>query len=248
MATLPDFQIKKLVETGHLVIAPFDPELVEPASYDLRLGTPVLASPLGPDELVNRVELTKDAPTYDIQTGQMVAVISEERIELPLDICSAGFGIRSAYAGKGIIAFGGVQLDPGWRGRVTVNLQNVGPEAVTITFGQPLFTVAFDRLEEPASRGYSGSNQDQYDFPEEQTLFILSARTTSLAEIPTLRHQVARLSVLIEQLQESLPDIDEGLELIPEVEKQLLNSLETLPGDLLTPEEAWRRHEESSRN
>ena len=241
MATLPDVQIKKLVESGHLVIRPFDPERVEPASYDLRLGTPVLASPLGPDELGNRVELTEDAPSYDIQTGQMVAVISKEWLEFPLDICSAGFGIRSAYAGKGIVAFGGEQLDPGWRGHVTVNLQNVGPEAVTITLGAPLFTVAFDRLEEPASRGYSGPNQDQKTFPDDQVEHILSARTTSLAEIPVFRVQIARLTAMVEAIFDRLPDPDEGLELRVEVEQALRQSLEKPRESFLTADEMRSR-------
>ena len=242
MATLSDVLIIEMVKTGHLVIDPFDESLVEPATYDLRLGSPVLASPLGPDEFGKRVELTLQEPNYWIQTGQMVAVLSLERLEFPLDVCSAGFGIRSEFAGQGINAFGGVQLDPGWRGHVTINLQNVGPEPVKITFGNPLFTVAFSRLETPASRGYSGDNQDQGDFPEKQYDFILSARTTSLAEIPTLRQQVAHLTILIEELEERLPDLDEGLELKSEIEERLSLSLGTPREKLLSPEEAWRKY------
>ncbi len=242
MATLSDVQIIEMVKTGHLVIHPFDESLVEPASYDLRLGSPVLASPLGPDEPGKRVELTPGKPDYWIQTGQMVAVISLERLEFPLDVCSAGFGIRSGIAGQGIKAFGGVQLDPGWRGHVTLNLQNVGPEPIKIRFGIPFFTVAFSRLEAPASRAYSGENQDQDDFPKSQVDFILSAHTTSLAEIPTLRQQVAHLTIAIEELEERLPDLDEGLELKPEIEERLMESLRTPREKLLSSEEAWQKH------
>ena len=240
MATLPDSLIIALVKSGHLVIDPFDESLVQPASYDLMLGEKVLASPLGPDLLGTTIILSDRSPSYRIQTGQMVAVISAERLEFPLDICSGGFGIRSEYARKGLIAFGGVQLDPGWKGHVTINLQNVGPEPVTITVNTPLFTVEFHRLEEPASRGYEGQHQDQYDFPDDQYEFILSARTTSLAEIPSLRRQVARLNVLIEELEERLPDVDEGLELRPEVREKLLESLNKSKESLLSSEDAWQ--------
>ena len=241
MATLSDVQIIEMVKTGDLVINPFDESLVEPASYDLRLGSPVLASPLGPDEPGKRVELSPQEPDYSIQTGQMVAVLSLERLEFPLDVCSAGFGIRSGFAGQGINAFGGVQLDPGWRGHVTINLQNVGPEPVKITFGKPLFTVAFSRLETPASRAYDGDNQDQDTFPQRQIDFILSAHTTSLAEIPTLRQQVAHLTIVIEELEERLPDLDEGLELKSEIEERLMETLKTPREKLLSSEEAWRK-------
>ncbi|MFQ5826989.1 MAG: hypothetical protein ACE5IA_06500, partial [Dehalococcoidia bacterium] len=97
------------------------------------------------------------------------------------------------------------------------------------------------RLDEPAAEGYSGKHQYQDDFPAEQYEFILSARTTSLAEIPTLRQQVARLSVLIEELEERLPDPDEGLELKPEVEKLLSKTLDTPHDSLLTPDEIFKK-------
>lgn len=241
MGILSGRQIIQLVKASKLIIDPFDKTLVQPATYDLRLGSKVLASPLGPDEFGSVIPLNDNSPSYRIQTGQMVGVISAERLELPLDICGGEFGIRSEYARRGIIAFGGVQLDPGWRGRLTMNLQNVGPEPVTITLNAPFFTVAFHRLDKPAVEGYCGKHQDQNDFPEDQYKFILSARTTSLAEIPTLRQQVARLNVLIEELEEKLPDPDEGLELRPEVETNL-TKVQNAPRDsLLTPEQIWRK-------
>ena len=237
MSVLADFQIIELVRSGHLVIDPIDPELVQPATYDLRVGPAVLASPLGPDELGQQIELTEQNPSYSIQTGQMVAVISAERLEFPLDICGGAFGIRSKLARRGIIAFGGVQLDPGWRGHVTINLQNVGPEPVKLTLGEPLITVTFQRLEQPASKGYEGEHQDQNEFPAEQSEYILSARTTSLAEIPTLRREVARLNVLVEALTDMLPDPDAGLELKEEVYERLNRSLAKPRDSLLTLEE-----------
>lgn len=241
MAILPDHHIKKLVKSGKLVINPFDEKLVHPASYDLCLGGKILASPLGPDELGATIELNEKKSSYWIQTGQMVGVISAEWMELPLDLCGGDFGIRSEYARRGIVAFGGVQLDPGWRGRLTLNLQNVGPEPVKITLNDPIFTVVFYRLEEPAEEGYSGNYQDQDDFPQEQYDYILSAHTTSLAEIPTLRQEMAKLNVLLEELEERLPDPDEGLELNPEFERSLHEACQKPHVSPITPDEAWER-------
>jgi len=231
MGTLSGWQIIHLVKDHELVIDPFDADLVQPATYDLRLGSKILAGPLSPDILGMVVELDERSSGYRIQAGQMVSVISAERLELPLDI-SGRFGIRSEFTRRGLNAFGGLQLDPGFKGRLTMNLLNVGPEAVTITLNSPLFSVEFQRLEEPAKTGYSGPYQGQEDFPEDQYDFILSARTSSLAEIPTLRQEVARLSVLVEELEEKLPDPDEGLELKPEVEERLRQSLQ-IPRDSL---------------
>lgn len=240
MSTLSGNQIVKLVSSGTLLIDPFNSKLVMPASYDLCVGQKILASPLSPDTLGAVIELNENSQSYRVQTGQMVAVLSAERLALPLDIC-ARFGIRSEYTRRGLNAFGGVQIDPGFKGRLIMSLQNVGPEPVTLTLEQPLYTVEFQRLEEPATVGYEGAYQDQDDFPQDQYEFILSARTTSLAEIPRLRQDIARLSVLLEELEERLPELDEGLELKPEVEQRLLHSRESSRDSLISADELRRR-------
>lgn len=199
---------------------------------------------MGPDELGKVVELTDQMPTFAIQTGQMVAVMSKETIALPLDVCSNSFGIRSEFGRKGLMNLGGPHLDPGWRGHLIVSLQNVGPEPVPLVLNQPFFTVTFERLDEPVEvgQGYGGSHQDQDDYPPNQVAYILSAKTTSLAEIPTLRIQVARLTVAIQEFEERLADPDEDYELKPEVERLLRRQLAV--GDrLLTPDEAWKKLE-----
>jgi dCTP deaminase len=231
MGILSDRQIRAMVEEGKLRIEPFDPALVQPASYDLKIGNKILASPTSPERPGQVVILGKEKPSYDIQSGQMVGVISLEKIEIPLELCGR-FGIRSSFARLGINAFGGLQLDPGWKGRLTINLLNVGPEPVPLKLNDALFSVEFERLDEPAEFPYSGPYQDQDDFPEEQYNYILQAHTTSLAEIPTLRTEIARLGGLIEELEETLPDPDEGLELRPHIVERLKKSLK-LPRNAL---------------
>ena len=240
MAVLSGRDIKQLVSSGKLVIEPFDERLVSPASYDLCVGHKILASPLGPSIPGAIIELSSRSPSYGIQSGQMVAVLSAEGLQLPLDIC-ARFGIRSSFARKGIIAFGGLQIDPGFKGRLVMNLQNVGPEPVIVTWNEPLFSIEFQRLESMADSEYAGAYQNQEDFPDDQYEFILSARTTSLAEIPALRQQVARLNILIEELEERLPDIDQGLELDPQIVQRLARVHQAPKQTLMSREEMRRK-------
>lgn len=240
MSMLSGRQITEFVKSGKLGIEPFDKNLVQPATYDLRLAPKILASPLSSENLGVVIELSDKQPSYRIHSGQMVGVLSLERLRLPLDICGR-FGIRSSFARRGVNAFGGLQLDPGFRGRLTMNLLNVGPEPVTITLREPLFSVEFLRLDEPADAPYSGPFQDQDDFPDEQYGYILSARTTSLAEIPHLRMEITRLNVLIEELEERLPDPDEGLELRREVEDRLLRSSRLPHSSLLSADEVRKK-------
>lgn len=240
MGILSGRQITSLVGSGKLLIEPFNPEQVQPASYDLKIGTKILASPVSPEKLGKIIVLSKEKPSYGIQSGQMVGVLSSERLEIPLELCGK-FGIRSSFARFGINAFGGLQLDPGFRGRLIMNLLNVGPEPVTVNLNDLLFSVEFERLDEPSDVPYSGPYQDQDDFPEEQYNYIMSAHTTSLAEIPTLRTEVARLSGLIEEFEESLPDIDEGLELKPGVMDRLRQSSKLPHSSLVSADEIRRR-------
>lgn len=239
MAVLAGKQIARLVEAGKLQIKPFSRKQIQPASYDLRLGKRILASPLGPDKPGKVIDLSGKSPSYDIEPGQMVSVISSERLELPLDLCGR-FGIRSAYSRLGIDAFGGLQLDPGFMGKLIMNLLNVGPEPITITMKKSIFSVAFERLEEPSDVPYSGPYQNQDDFPDDQYNFILNAHTTSLAEIPRLRMEVAHLSNVIEELEESLPDPDIGFEIRPDIMAKLQRS-SALPRRSLLSIEKMRR-------
>lgn len=220
MGVLSGRQIREFVGSGKLHIDPFDESLVQPATYDLRLGVKVLAGPLSADRSGAVIELTEGNRSCDIQSGQMVAVLSLEKLNVPLEI-SGRFGIRSAIARKGINAFGGVQLDPGFRGRLTMTLLNVSAKPVTLTLHEPIFSVEFTRLEEEAEVGYAGPYQDQDDFPADQYDYVLSARVTSLAEIPAFRQDIHRLNALVEELQRKIADPDGRLELRPEVEKRL---------------------------
>lgn len=230
MSTLTDRQIKSLVASGDLVINPFDETLVQPATIDLRTHHKVLASPLGENQLGRVIDLREESDGYQIMPGQMVGVLSFEHLEIPSNI-SGRFGIRSSFARKGINAFGGIQLDPGFRGRLTLNLLNVGPEPISIKYKEPIFSIEINRLEEMVEKPYDGPYQNQDDFPADQHNYILNARTTSLAEIPTLRKEVSRLNGLLEEFGERMPDPDDGLELNPHIE-EILSTCRDAPKDI----------------
>ena len=236
MGVITGRQIKKLVNSGELIIDPFDETLVAPATYDLRLHHKVLVSPVGEKQSGHVIDLREKPDGYEVLPGQMIGILSYERVGLPLNI-SGRFGIRSSLARKGMNAFGGIQLDPGFRGKLIMNLINVGPEPIPIQFKETVFSVEFSKLEEMAETAYSGPYQDQDDFPADQYEYILSARTTSLAEIPSLRLGLGRLTGLLEELEDRLPDPDLGMPLKQEIENRLIISTKRSRDELLTPRE-----------
>ena len=236
MGVLTDRQIKELAQQDRLFIDEFDESFLQPATYDLRLYHKILASPIGEKVAGKVIDLRETPEGFPILPGQMVGVLSSEVIRLPLNV-TGRFGIRSFFARQGLNAFGGLQLDPGFRGRLTMNLLNVGPEPVYVKHMEPLFSVEFTRLEEDVEKAYSGPYQDQVDFPADQYNYILSARTTSLAEIPLLRFELNRLTGLLEEYEELLPDPDRGLKIREEIEKRLTESSRLPKESLLSAEE-----------
>jgi len=198
MAVLSSELIHKLVNAKVLGIEPFYKDGIQPASYDLRLGKTILVTPIKRGERGRSVDLDKEEDEkYMIRPGEFIAALTEEKLSLPNDICGR-FGVKSSLTRKGLIAFGGIQIDPGFVGRISISLFNVGPEDIELKLGQPMFTVEFHRLEEATKNPYGSDPkkhkyQYQKDFPSDQRDFIINAHTTSLAEIPSIRTDVEHL-------------------------------------------------------
>lgn len=195
MSVIPMQKIKEIQD----LIEPFDENLIEPASADLRVGRRALKSPVG-SKRGEVVDLDREEKSIQLLSGQFISILSLEKLNLPLDICGR-VGLRSSYARRGLIAFHGAQIDPGFKGHLVVPLINVGPETIVLEYGEPFCTLEFSRLEAPSEKGYSGEYQDLPDFPGDDINFMLRAKTVSLAEIPELRLNVNELKKMLLQTQ-----------------------------------------------
>ena len=187
MAMLSDVDIRTAIRDRLLKIEPFDEKRVEPASYDLQVGRVLL-----PGRGV--VELTTAG--ISLRPNEWAEIETLERMELPNDV-AANFGLRSSVARRGILAFGGPQVDPGYRGRLFVGLFNPSSEAFTVQPG-PLITVQFIRLEHAAARAYSGQYQGMDRFPEEDIVRLMNLRGPSLADVV---HSVGVLENAVHELR-----------------------------------------------
>ena len=138
--------------------------------------------------------------TYALDTGRFVGVLTEESLSMPLDV-SARFGLRSEFTRRGLVAFGGIQVDPGFKGRLAISLFNAGPEPIEMHSGRRMFTVEFQRLDAPAAAPYTGDFQNLEEFSKVQRDFILNAQTASLAEITALPGQLAGLERRVARME-----------------------------------------------
>lgn len=103
----------------------FDPDLVNPASLDLRLGSGIMIESIYSPELI-RVDIsdtTEDNP-FLVQPGDFLLAETMEIFNLPEDV-SAQFVLKSSRARAGFNHMLAGWCDPGWHGStLTLELKN----------------------------------------------------------------------------------------------------------------------------
>ena len=135
-----------------IVIEPFSEELLQPASYDLRVGDQAASS--AKKEVL---DLTKTA-FIEIMPGDFVVMLTYEKLALDLRH-TARFGLTSSYACKGLLATVRPQVDPGFEGRLIIGLTNLSSKPIVLPYEDRFLTIEFHRLEQPSSTPYEGPYQ-----------------------------------------------------------------------------------------
>ena len=202
MAILGRKEIKDKITGGNLKVEPFSEDSIEPASYDCRLGS-VVSAGRGRHEW-------QDSDEFVLKSDSWAAIASEELFELPKDIC-ASYGIRSSLARRGVIAFGGPQIDPGYQGRIFVSLYNPTLEPIVLKRRQEVLSVIFYEVSSADDRGYAGPYQGQRDFPSQDVEFMMRMRSRNLADVidnvETLDQSVKTLAENLKTLTSDVHEI-----------------------------------------
>ena len=124
MAVLCDHEIRALCDS-HQLVWPFVPELLNPASVDLRLGDRLMIEVSDKRELIDIdiSDRTKEDPYY-LAPSEFVLGETVETFNLPNDI-SAQFVLKSSRAREGLNHLLAGWCDPGWHGsKLTLELKN----------------------------------------------------------------------------------------------------------------------------
>lgn len=198
---LTDELIAEANSEGRVKIEPFEPSQVQPASYGLRIGPEATTSSSGKTINVQEKGFIELAPS------DFAIVVSEERIALD-NRHTARFGLRSKWARKGIVATTGAQIDPGFRGRLTVGLTNLTSKKIALSHLDDFLTVEFHRLEKPVSKTYSGSYQGRDSLRSEDLEEVFDREVMSMSEITqslrSLTSNVSSMEKSIETMQKSI--------------------------------------------
>lgn len=206
-------QLKKLVSDGKIVIGG-DPDSVEGIKYDFRLGNRFLKASL--ERPMDFRELQgADRAKAKIEPGEVVFVMSEERLHLPMNMFVV-LSHKRKISHDGIAVMGGLCVDPGYDGFLLVGLHNFSSSAFPIEPGRKLIAGLFYQLAEVEAGQFPSPGSRITDFPEELVKLIKSYQPVNLTSIAdqmsSLRNELSLLQREISDDKKWRQDFKEDLD------------------------------------
>lgn len=158
-------ELRKLIEDGK-ILENADIKCAEGIKYDFRLGSKLLKSYFG-----DPVDIEKDLVTVEeknravVEPGEVVFVLSKERISLPKDIYIQ-LSPKRSLSQDGIELLGGLTVDPKYEGYLVFGLKNVAGKPYKLRVGTKIVGANFFRLSESESIDDEDVPSSIEDFPQ----------------------------------------------------------------------------------
>ena len=162
---LSDRTIREQLESGRLVVDPFDESLLQPSSLDVRITGefrvfhnnrhPYIDVRRPLEDLTELVTVPDDEP-FILHPGEFVLGSTLERVAIPDDLVARLEG-KSSLGRLGLLIHSTAgYVDPGWDGTITLELSNVARLPITIYPGMPIGQLSFLQLTTPVDSPYTG--------------------------------------------------------------------------------------------
>lgn len=161
---LSDKTLKEMITTGELVISPIDEKSIQPASIDCRLGNHFLIVESNQmdiitlDSEIKYREITSQSITIPPHT--FLLATTQEYIEVPDDLTAFVEG-RSSIGRIGLFIQNAGWVDPGFKGRITLELYNAGSLPIRLEAGKRICQLVFCKMDQKAEHPYKGKYQGQ---------------------------------------------------------------------------------------
>ncbi|MCP2194157.1 dCTP deaminase [Williamsia deligens] len=163
---LSDRDIRAEIGGGRLAVEPFDPELVQPSSIDVRLDSLFrvfnntrythIDPAMQQDELTTLVEPPTGEP-FVLHPGEFVLGSTLEVCTLPDDLAGRLEG-KSSLGRLGLLTHSTAGfIDPGFTGHITLELSNVANLPITLWPGMKIGQLCLIRLSSPAENPYGSA-------------------------------------------------------------------------------------------
>jgi dCTP deaminase len=182
---LSDNTIRSEIDGGRIVIDPFDPNLVQPSSVDVRVDNrfrvfqnsryPYIDVRQPMDDLTELVQVDGDEP-FILHPGEFVLGQTLERVTLPNDLVARLEG-KSSLGRLGLLIHSTAGfVDSGFSGNLTLELSNVANLPITIYHRMPIGQLSFMRMDAPVDRPYgsrdTGSKYQGQDEPTPSRFYL----------------------------------------------------------------------------
>ena len=152
MATLPDHEIRLLCRNRGLV-EPFDPDYINPASIDVTLGATIKVE--NQSGGFDDIPLRGEEEPFLMRPGQFILAHTAELVRVPNEI-ECVFQLKSSRGREGYEHSLAGYIDPGFTGRVTLELSNVRQYAdLPLWAGMRIGQLRFSYLNSMPMRSYA---------------------------------------------------------------------------------------------
>ncbi|QMU73384.1 dCTP deaminase [Streptacidiphilus sp. P02-A3a] len=163
---LSDKDIRAEIESGRVVIDPYDPTMIQPSSIDVRLDRyfrvfenhkyPHIDPSVEQPDLTRLVEPEGDEP-FILHPGEFALASTYEVVTLPDDLASRLEG-KSSLGRLGLLTHSTAGfIDPGFSGHVTLELSNVATLPIKLYPGMKIGQLCMFRLTSPAEHPYGSA-------------------------------------------------------------------------------------------
>ena len=223
-----DVQIRQALEAGEIGISPFDPEMLQPASYDLKVGK--YAATVGRPSSDPRFDLESEGSLL-IPAYAPAVVFTKEELKLSRSY-SGRFGLKSKLARRGLSASVGTQVDPGFQGPLSVTLLNQTPSSMVLNYDEDFLTLELERLAVPASRGYRGEYQGKKTFSAGDLEPVLGFQGNSLTDVVhgfnDIRNAVQGIAEMSKKLDTFMDQHRQEIRALQEFNQEVMSELRIL--------------------
>ncbi|RWZ68203.1 dCTP deaminase [Labedella populi] len=163
---LSDRDIRAELTSGRIALDPYEPEMIQPSSIDVRLDRffrlfdnhkyPFIDPAEDQPELTRLIEAKPDE-AFVLHPGEFVLGSTFESVTLPDDVAARLEG-KSSLGRLGLLTHSTAGfIDPGFEGHVTLELSNVATLPIKLWPGMKIGQMCFFRLSSPAERPYGSA-------------------------------------------------------------------------------------------
>jgi dCTP deaminase len=161
---LSDISLREMLANKSLVVEPTTTDSIQPASIDCRLGTHFL---LIEDNSMNVISMDSEIKYREYEGDKItlpphsfLLATTLEYVKLPNDLTAFVEG-RSSIGRMGLFIQNAGWVDPGFEGRITLELYNANSLPIQLEAGRRICQLVFCKMDQATLNPYRGKYQGQ---------------------------------------------------------------------------------------